>query len=122
MSKTAPVHELRPLLFLHALLMFGLAATWLYYCWSATAPAFDNLLGRTHGPLAVTRALDVLSAAATDILLGISTIFLFAFGTGLYVRRVQIWIDARSAGDAVAYGSANLKEQALAANARRKVQ
>jgi hypothetical protein len=43
-------------------------------------------------------------------------VLLFALGTGIYVRRVQVWLDARSSGQAVAYGSADLKDQALAAN------
>jgi hypothetical protein len=117
MSRPASASEMRPLLLLHALAMLGLAGGWVAYCWSRTSlhvqvhrPAAGDFLG-------LDRALDTGSAALGDILLGLSAVFLFAVGTGLYVRRAQIWIDARSSGEAVSYGSANLKDSALAANA-----
>jgi hypothetical protein len=118
----APQPEHRPLLVLHTLLVLLLAAGWIYYCWTRFSSPLRAVLERAHGPRVFDLVARIAEAAAGDFLLGFCTLLLFAVGTGLYVRRLQIWIDARSAGDAVAYGSAHLKDQALAANARRKVQ
>jgi hypothetical protein len=117
MSKPATPGEIRPLLLLHALAMFGLAGGWVAYCWRET-----SLLVRLRRPIAgdflgLDRALDLGSAALGDIFLGLCAVLVLAIGTGLYVRRAQVWIDARSSGEAVAYGSVDLKDSALAANA-----
>jgi hypothetical protein len=117
MSKSASSGQLRPLPFLHSAAMLVLAIGWARYCWresplGATTTRVrprDTIFGLHH-------ALDIFQASLGDLLLGFSTILLFAIGTGIYVRRIQVWIDARSSGEAVAYGSAGLKEQALAAN------
>ena len=121
MTRTSGSNDLRPLPFLHAAAMLGLAAAWVLHCWRqnplrrapAGRDAQDGFVGLDH-------AFDVFAASLGDVLLGFCSLLLFAVGTGVYVRRFQIWIDARSSGEAVAYGSADLKDQALVANTAAK--
>jgi hypothetical protein len=112
MNRTQPSGDHRPLPLLHMMAMFGLALGWLYYCWRETSLRYT---GPKLG-LDLDQAVDLLTRSLGDFLLGLCTVLLFALGTGIYVRRVQVWLDARSSGQAVAYGSADLKDQALAAN------
>jgi hypothetical protein len=109
--------QMRAFPVLHALAMLALAAGWIYYCWRESLARFA---GPRRGPAVVIdldRMLATLNATLADVLLGCCTVFLLAIGTGLYVRRLQTWIDAHTSGDAVALGGADLKDQALAANA-----
>jgi hypothetical protein len=116
MSKTGNGPEMRPLVLIHSLAICILGAGWGYYCWVMLHGRSVRLTG---GFRSLEAAFDSMSAAAADVLLGLCTLLIFAIGTGIYVRRVQVWLDARSAGQGVAYGSADLKDQALAANAKR---
>ncbi len=97
--------------------MLALAIAWVSYGWresplgvaATRARPRDTIFGLDH-------ALDIFQASLGDLVLGLCAILLFAIGTGIYVRRIQVWIDARSSGEAVAYGGADLQDQALAAN------
>jgi hypothetical protein len=117
MSKSGSSGEMRPLPTIHALVMLALAAGWIWYCWSHSAMrAIPHHRGRGADFLGLDRVLDMMTASLGDVALGLGTLFVFAIGTGIYVRRAQLWIDARASGEAVAYGSADLKDRALAAN------
>jgi hypothetical protein len=116
MSRSAGPGQVRPLPFLHAAAMLALAFAWASFCWGENRPTVDARHVHPRDVLAVHQVLDILTAALGDLVLGLSALALFALGTGIYVRRLQVWIDARSSGEAVAYGSADLKDQALAAN------
>jgi hypothetical protein len=121
MSKSTPSAELRPLPFIHAVAMIVLAAAWVVYCWEHVATGgLARALSHRQNPPGLDRAFALAGAALGDILLGLCSVFLFAVGTGIYVRRAQLWIDARGSGEAVAYGGADLKDRALAANADRQ--
>jgi hypothetical protein len=110
--------ELRPLPFLHVVIMLGLGVGWASYCWSERSILLEGLHPRSADrDRGLDHAFAVLSMSSVDVLLGACTLVLLAVGTGVYVRRFQTWIDARSSGEAVAYRSADLKDQALAANA-----
>jgi hypothetical protein len=117
MSKPPSPTETRPLLLLHTLAIFGLAGLWVAYCWEKMSLHFQLDRPSPGDFLGLDRVLAAGSAALGDVFLGLCAVFIFAIGTGLYVRRAQVWIDARSSGEAVAYGGANLKDSALAANA-----
>ena len=117
MSKAGASGELRPLPVLHGLTMLALGILWAFYCWRQSPLRGVGPRGRPRDEiLGLDQALDILTASVGDVLLGLCTLLLFAVGTGIYVRRFQVWLDARSSGEAVAYGSADLKDQALSAN------
>jgi hypothetical protein len=112
--------EIRTLPFLHTLLMLGSAASWIYYCWTESPLRVAGGGSGSSRIGSVSLALAILNGSMGDVLLGFCSILLFGVGTGAYVRRIQTWIDARSSGDAVAYGGVDLKDQALAANTDRQ--
>ncbi len=62
----------------------------------------------------------LLKAAAPDFIAGFGVILLFAIGSGVYITRIEVWLQARSAGEAVALRGIGLEESALGANADRK--
>jgi len=59
---------------------------------------------------------NALESAVGDLAFGGAVLVLIAVGTGVYVRRFEIWLEARSSGEAVALGSTDLSDAALAAN------
>ena len=117
--KRTGVSEIRTLPFLHAISMLGIAAAWLCYCWHESPLRFAGASPRRSDVRDLEHALAIVSASLGDVVLGFCTIFILALGTGVYVRRLQTWIDARSSGEAVAYGGADLRDRALAANTDR---
>ncbi len=58
-------------------------------------------------------------ASLADISFALGVLVLFAVGTGVYVRRMEIWLQARSSGQAMSFGGTSLSDAALAANATR---
>jgi hypothetical protein len=118
MSKTGTADRIRPLALLHLLTMCVLAIAWAVYCWQASRPALMARGAPAGLEASLDRVLAMVHRVTSDLFVGLGTLFLFALGTGIYVRRFQVWIDARTAGEAVAYGSADLKDRAMAANAR----
>jgi hypothetical protein len=55
-----------------------------------------------------------------DLLGGLSVLFLFSLGTGVYVRRFEVWLEAHQAGEAAAIRGVGLDRAALGANKDRK--
>jgi hypothetical protein len=104
--------HVRPLLALHILLVFGLAGGWIYFCWDRD-PQIAAGLRQGKDLEALMPLVELL---VNDVLLGLGTVAIFAFGTGVYVHRAQQWIDGRGSGEAIALRGANLNEQAIAAN------
>jgi hypothetical protein len=118
MTKTGTADRIRPLALLHLLAMCVLAVGWAVYCWQASRPALVAAGAPGGLEASLDRVLAVVDRATSDLFVGLCTLSLFAVGTGIYVRRFQVWMDARTAGEAVAYGGADLKDRAMAANAR----
>jgi hypothetical protein len=128
MSRSHPQH-LRPLLVLHLLAVIGLALWWGLYFWQHT-PARRLPPRPAHArPLKPTApaifSLDPLfgrvKLAIGDVAFGTLSVLVVALGTRVYARRLQIWLDARTSGEAVSYGTSDLASHALAANADRRL-
>jgi hypothetical protein len=62
----------------------------------------------------------LLRAALPDFLGGLGVLFLFSLGTGVYVRRFEVWLEAHQAGEAAALRGVGLDQAALGANKDRK--
>jgi hypothetical protein len=118
----------RLLTILHRLAMIALAAWWGRYFWlhSPAIRWWQRLgAGRERGParstaaamdLAVDHLERLLRVTALDLGFGLAVLLLLAIGTGVYVRRLEIWLEARTSGQAVAFGADGLEGRALAAN------
>ena len=68
---------------------------------------------------ATERAGAAVNAALADVAGGLFVLILFGVATGVYVRRFEIWLQARSSGDAMTLAGTGLSDKALAANADR---
>jgi hypothetical protein len=66
------------------------------------------------------RAIAVVQTSMPDVAGGFVVLLIFALGTGIYVRRLEIWLQARGSGDAMDLAGAGLGDRALAANAGRR--
>lgn len=131
--------KLHPLSLVHILGVLGLGVWWGIFFWQHT-PARDVF--RLHRPRAAhvvratgkpvpfkmesltagqgARVLAATHAAVADVTYGIAVLVLFAIGSGVYVRRLETWLQARSSGAAVAFGGTDLADAAVAANQREK--
>ena len=133
-SQPKPMHVLS---ILHVIAIAGLVIWWSQYFWRHT-PARD-VLGRSDlastahrrapgtavsdraaGELArhTRHAANALALAGADVAGGLVVLSLFAVGTGIYVRRFEVWLQARGSGETVAFAGAGLDNEALAANRR----
>ena len=65
-------------------------------------------------------AVSALALAAADVAAGLVVISLFAVGTGIYVRRFEVWLQARRSGEAMTFAGTGLDDKALAANNARE--
>jgi hypothetical protein len=122
--------RMRLLSTLHLLAVLALAAWWGAYFW-AHSPACRAWRAGLAGPRAsspevvasiegqLDRATRLLHLAAADLAFGAGVLVMVALGTGTYVRRLEIWLEARTSGQAVSFGADGLEGQALAANADR---
>jgi hypothetical protein len=119
--------KLRLLSTMHLLAMVGIAVWWGSYFWQhSPAKVAWSDVGRDTGTgsfspaLTVERALARLGLATriagADLVFGTTSLLLFAVGTGVYVRRLEIWLQARTSGQAVSFGAGDLEGQALLAN------
>jgi hypothetical protein len=119
--------KLRLLSTLHLLTMVGIGIWWGTYFWQHSPTRIvwgttDRVSEGTNVSTTLTlergfRRLGVAARiAGPDLLFGLSTLALFAIGTGVYVRRIEIWLQARTSGQAVSFGAGNLEGQALLAN------
>jgi hypothetical protein len=127
---------MHPLSALHVVAIAGLLVWWSLYFWHHT-PA-RNLLrdgstttraqyGRPdHGSLegkatiafdaVARRASTAVSVALADVAAGVLVLLFFAVGTGIYVRRLEIWLQARSSGETMSFAGNGLDDKTLAAN------
>jgi|SRR5665213_2460862 len=132
--RTAP----HPLSVLHLLAMLGLLGWWSWYYWQhcpARAPLRRPVA--THAPRQHAGPIDLragagaqladrtgqvaeaLRAAAVDVSAGLVVLVLFGFATGVYVRKFEIWLQARGSGAAMTLAGTGLSDKALAANTGR---
>jgi hypothetical protein len=115
---------------LHLVAVLALASWWGSYFWShspacrawraglaAPRSSSPEVVGDIEGQL--DRAARLLHLAAADLAFGAGVLVMVAIGTGAYVRRFEIWLEARTSGQAVSFGAEDLEGQALAANADR---
>jgi hypothetical protein len=124
---TSPSRRLRPLATLHFLAMLALSVWWLVY-FVEHSPAGQIFRRRAQGApgglgqldSAVDAALAAALAAGPDLAMGAVVLVLLGIGTGMYVRRFEVWLQARSSGHVVSFGATGLEDQALIANAERK--
>jgi hypothetical protein len=133
---TSQSKRMHPLSALHVVAIAGLVVWWSLYFWHHT-PARDLLRddstptraqhGRPdHGSLegkatvafdaGARRASTAVSVALADVAAGVLVLLLFAVGTGIYVRRVEIWLQARSSGETMSFAGNGLDDKTLAAN------
>jgi hypothetical protein len=129
---------MHPLSVLHVVAIAGLLVWWSVYFWRHT-PARDVFesgaqpteMRREHRSGVVDRAKagfdtkariagTAITLALTDVAGGMAVLILFAVGTGIYVRRLEIWLQARSSGEGVALAGSGLADKALAANSDRQ--
>jgi hypothetical protein len=129
----APTKRIRPLATLHLLAVLTVGLWWTIYFWqhtpargASTARSAASTRAVKEVPDAIDLPLDgverALRLAAGDIAFGAIALVLLGVGTGAYVRRVEIWLEARTSGQAVAFGADGLEGKALLANSesRRK--
>lgn len=135
---TARNKAMHPLSVLHVVAMAGLLVWWSVYFWRHT-PAREVFRNgaqttkmehrRSGGVVGRAKAgfdskARVAGAAITlalaDVAGGLAVLVLFAVGTGIYVRRLEIWLQARSSGEGVALAGSGLVDKALAANSDRE--
>jgi hypothetical protein len=135
---TARSKAMHPLSVLHLVTMAGILVWWSAYFWRHS-PARDLINSRprvaarqrprgTDGAVrrATTAFETKLDAADTairtalaDVGGGLAVLVMFAVGTGIYVRRFEIWLQARSSGEGVALAGEGLADKTLAANSDR---
>ena len=130
MTRHAGPQRIRPLLVLNVLLVVAISGWWGTYFWEHT-PARQVYrmhldAGRATGQSSdLSRGFDAASAAASaavgDVALGLVALVLLATGTWAYAWRAQVWLDARTSGQAVSLGASDLESQALAANPNRNL-
>jgi hypothetical protein len=70
----------------------------------------------------VARAVDSSwqPGALADLTCGLAVLSLLALGTGVYVRRFDTWLNARTSGQAVGFRGQNLTSATLDANAKKQ--
>ena len=68
---------------------------------------------------ATARAGSAVNTALADIGGGLFVLVLFGVATGIYVRRFEIWLQARGSGEAMTLAGTGLSDKALAANVPR---
>lgn len=129
-----------PLSVLHLIAMVALLAWWSIYFWHHSpsrallhghrsprheAGTLSGALERSAGAAfadATARASTAVRTALVDVAGGLFVLTAFAIGTGIYLRRFEIWLQARSSGDAMSLAGTGLSDKALAANATRRGQ
>jgi hypothetical protein len=122
----------RPLSTIHLVLMLLLTGAWLLFLTEHTpARAYWETTsarrGRTYSSDSIGRSLRgslgrarlVTRSLAGDLLFGSITIGLFWIGSRVYVRRFEIWLEARGSGAAMDLGGTELSADTIAANSDR---
>jgi len=124
--------------FLHVLAMLALATWWSIYFWHHS-PSRELLhlhqlttrqISRAHHEPGLVPKLDHLHgsqgsrfllaarAALGDLACGGCVLLMFALCTGVYVARLDTWLNARTSGQAVAFRGHDLTAATLDANAQ----
>jgi hypothetical protein len=131
-----PMHGLATL---HVLAICALLVWWSLYFWRHT-PARELFHRQDEAPAVHHRrpsgeigdraagefgrktrdAAIALELAAADIAGGFAVLALFALGSGIYVRRFEVWLQARGSGEAMTFAGTGLDDKALAANKSRE--
>lgn len=118
---------------IHMVAVLALACWWGAYFWlhSPSRHLFQEASSGAHAPSGRRAPLDgmasridqkfaaaarAVEAGMIDLAFGALVVAFLAVGTGVYIRRFEIWLSARSSGQAVALGSSELSDAALAAN------
>ena len=123
--------QMRPLLIVHLFAVVGLLLWWGVYFWHHTparfvyrrSAAIARSTSAAAGPLGSLNPLfAALRAATGDLSCGLVTVALVTIGTRVYARRLQVWLDARTSGEAVSFGTTDLESQALSANVERRME
>jgi len=130
-----PNRSLHPIRILHVLGCLAMACWFGGYAWQhhPVRQAFQAgglSRGQRAGSARVRRGLFLpadlaerlvlLRAAVPDVLGGLAVLGLFALGTGVHVRRFEVWLEAHQAGEAAALRGVGLDRAALGANKDRK--
>jgi len=128
-----PERSLHPIRVLHVLACLGLAFGFGWYAWRhhpvrsilrAQAQRPPVARGALRGGPAFTgelsRRLDLVQAILPDLVGGLGVLLLLSLGTGIYVRRFEVWLEAHQAGAAAAIRGVGLDRAALGANKDRK--
>jgi hypothetical protein len=68
----------------------------------------------------IERVVVAARAGLADLSCGLGVLVLFAVGTGVYVRRFDTWLNARSSGQAVEFRGQDLTTAALDANVKKQ--
>jgi hypothetical protein len=131
--------KLTALPLLHLFAMIAIGIWWGLYFWDHT-PARDVFRLHRPTPTQVSRAgqrsaltprfdylqnsqaqrfLGAARAGAGDVLFGLGVLALLMLGTGIYVRRIDNWLRARTSGDAVALRGTDLASATVAANTQK---
>jgi hypothetical protein len=128
-----PGRRLHPIRFFHVLGCLAMACWFGWYAWQnhpvrrdfqagrvardrGARPVMPGLAFQAH----LVERLVLVRAALPDVLGGMGVILLFALGTGVYVRRFEVWLEAHQAGEAAALRGVGLDRAALGANKDRK--
>lgn len=137
---TAPQKEMHPLTVLHIVAMTGLLVWWSIYFWQHSPareiltlqqPPAQALVARPRrttlgtGTRATLRsgtekASAAVAVALPDVASGLFFLALFGVATGIYVRRLEIWLQARGSGETMTLAGTGLGDRALAANTGRR--
>lgn len=114
--------SMRPLLMGHLLFVATAAVGCGYWIWRNTPArqlyAIYSSRRTTNGPLNLQPFFKASEALTGDIVFVALAFAMFTFGTRIYVKQFQTWLDARAAGDAASFGGQRLEDQAIAANNR----
>jgi hypothetical protein len=121
---------------LHIFAIGGLLVWWSLYFWRHT-PARDLLARKENAAAAHGRrgsgdalgdpgasdlgrrareASAAVALAVPDVLGGLVVLSLFAVATGIYVRRFEVWLQARGSGETMTFAGTGLDDKVLAAN------
>jgi len=130
-----PGRSLHPIRVIHALGCLAMACWFGWYGWQNHPVRKAFQMGRVSGdpcarqagatrgpflPAEFAERLALLQAALPDVLGGLAVLVLFSLGTGVYVHRFEVWLEAHQAGEAAALRGIGLDRAALGANKDRK--
>jgi hypothetical protein len=128
-------HErsLHPIRVLHVLACVGLAFGFACYAWQHHPIRRVSRAQASRIPVArrtphrvpsfagdLSARLDLVQAVLPDLVGGLGVLLLLSLGTGIYVRRFEVWLEAHQAGEAAAIRGVGLDQAALGANKDRK--